>query len=195
LREEHTLRVVVGSRNPVKIGAVVVTLQRVFDGGRWPVWNGRDWHSYHVEGVNVPSQIADQPVSEAETIQGAVNRAKNALAANDPAEWGIGLEGGVKEIEGELFTCAWCAIVDRHGNVSYGGGLYLPLPAAMVQDIRDGIELGEATDRLFNATNSKHGGGALGYLSKDLHTRQRAYENIFIYALVKFLNPELYDLK
>lgn len=193
--EHNILNVAVGSRNPVKVGAVIVTLQRVFDGGLLPKWNGREWHSYHVVGTGVTSEVADQPMSETETIKGAINRAKNALATVPSAEWGIGLEGGVQPMGNELSTCAWCAIVDKHGNISYGGGLYLPLPPSIVADIKAGFELGAATDRLFNTTNSKHGGGALGYLSRDLHTRQRAYESIFIYALVKFLNPELYNLK
>jgi non-canonical (house-cleaning) NTP pyrophosphatase len=71
----------------------------------------------------------------------------------------------------------------------------MPLPPPIVRDLEAGYELGDATDRLFSVANSKQAGGALGLLSKGLSTRQHAYEEIFTYALVKFLDPHLYALK
>ncbi len=153
-----------------------------------------DWPDWEVDGVEVPSGVSDQPVGEEETRRGAVGRAKQALSIEN-AGWGIGIEGGIMHLEEGVFTTAWCAIADQRGNISLGGGLMMPLPPPIVRDLEAGYELGHATDRLFQVQNSKQAGGALGHLSKGLHSRQAAYEAIFTYALSKFLNPELYELK
>ncbi len=71
----------------------------------------------------------------------------------------------------------------------------MPLPPAFVRDLEAGLELGDATDRLYRVQGSKRAGGVVGYLSKGLENRQQAYESIFTYALVKFLNPELYEFQ
>lgn len=186
---ERDLLVAVGSRNPTKVGAVRRTLERVMAEQLLPITG------LEVRGVAVPSGVSDQPVGQEETRQGALERARRVLAelAPERAEWGVGIEGGIVQLEEGLFTTAWCAIVDRHANTSFGGGLIMPLPPPMVRDLEAGYELGEATDRLYQVQNSKHAGGALGYLSKGLHSRQGAYEAIFIYALTSFLNPQLYE--
>lgn len=186
-QSDGPLVVVVGSKNPVKVGAAQVVLGRAVREGLLP-----DVSEVRVYGLEVPSGVSDQPFGEEETRRGAIGRARAVLETAPEAAWGVGIEGGVVRLEDGLYTCAWCAIVDRLGRVGLGGGLYMPLPTAIVRDIENGIELGEATDRLFKVRDSKQAGGALGHLSKNLHSRQGAYEAIFTYALVKFLNPELY---
>ena len=183
------LTVVVGSKNPVKVGAVHNVLSRAVAGQLLPGVS-----DLRVEGLAVPSGVSDQPVGEDETLQGALGRARAVLEATPAADWGVGVEGGVLRRDGGYYTCAWCVIADRQGRHSAGGGLQMPLPPAIVHDLDAGIELGHATDRLFGVTNSKQAGGALGHLSKDLDSRQAAYEGIVTYALVTFLNPELYEL-
>ena len=74
-------QVSVGSTNPTKVGAA----RRIF---------AELFPDLEVIGISVPSGVPDQPVGEEATIQGALNRAKAALAATG-AEWGVGLEGGV----------------------------------------------------------------------------------------------------
>jgi inosine/xanthosine triphosphatase len=183
------LLMVVGSRNPVKVGAVQAVMQRVAAQGLMPGVTAAT-----VQGLEVASGVSDQPVGDEETRQGALSRANAALQAAPGADFGVGLEGGILKLEGDIFTCAWCVIADRRGNISAGSGLVMPLPPPIARDLAAGYELGDATDRLFAVKNSKHAGGALGYLSKGLRSRQDAYESIFTYALSKFLDPALYEL-
>lgn len=190
ISEEGKLIVAVGSRNPVKIEAVRVVLERAIQENLLP-----DFTKFEVTGLEVESGVSVQPVGDEETLQGASNRAAKVLQATENGHWGVGLEGGILKLEENIFTNAWCAIVDRYGNRSVGGGLLMPLPPAIVRDLEAGFELGDATDRLFGVKHSKQAGGALGYLSKNLSTRQHAYEEIFTYALVKFLAPALYELR
>ncbi len=58
------------------------------------------------EPVIVPSDVADQPLSDEETLEGAINRVENAKTAYPNADLWMGIEGGVTIIEGELAAFA-----------------------------------------------------------------------------------------
>ena len=170
--------VTVGSTNPVKLAAVRAVIARLAP-------------QAIVDGVAVASGVPDQPVSDAQTIEGAATRARRARAARD-ADLGVGIEGGVVETDGGMRTCAWAVVVGRDGMPHVGGSLSMPLPDAVAALIRDGVELGHAIDRLVGTTNIKHGAGAVGILTEGLVSRQQAYETILSYALAPLLLPALY---
>ena len=69
-------KVIVASKNPVKINAVKLGFEKVFPE-----------EAFTFEGVNVSSGVADQPFSEAETIRGARNRVENALQSLNGADY------------------------------------------------------------------------------------------------------------
>ncbi len=164
--------VTVGSRNPVKMAAVREAL------------DGRE-----VVGVDVASGVSAQPVGDEETIRGAVNRARAALAVGPAeAEWGVGLEGGVAEIGGSLYCFAWCAMVDRAGQLGLActGRCELP-PRVAALILRDGMELGAANDLVFGRVNSKHGEGAVGILTGGRIDRAAFYAPAVTMAMVRFL--------
>ena len=167
-------RVAVGSTNPVKVAAVRAVIQRLEP-------------RTHVDGIAVASLVPDQPLGDAQTIEGATNRAHAARAALD-ADLGVGIEGGVVETPGGMRTCAWAVVATRSGHVHVGGSLSMPLPDAVAALIRGGEELGHAIDRLIGTTNIKHGAGAVGILTDGLVNRQEAYETLLAYALAPVLN-------
>lgn len=177
-----TLRsVAVGSTNPVKVAAVRAVLGRIAPNAR-------------LEARSVPSTVRDQPFGDDETIRGALARARGAREAAG-AELGIGIEGGVVELESDrsLRTCAWAAVVDGSGRQGVGGSLAMPLPPAVAKLIREGnLELGLAMDRITGEHNTKHRQGAVGILTAGLVDRQAAYEVLVSYALAPFLTPELW---
>jgi inosine/xanthosine triphosphatase len=174
-----TRLVAVGSTNPVKLAAARSVLERIAPSAR-------------VDAVRVASTVRDQPFGDEETIRGALARARGAREAVG-AELGIGLEGGVVETDGAMRTCAWAAVVDGSGRQGVGGSLAMPLPPTVARLIReDGLELGEAMDRLTGEHNVKQRQGAVGILTAGLVDRQAAYEVILTYALARFLTPELW---
>lgn len=174
-----TRSIVVGSTNPVKIGAVRAVLGAV-----------APWAK--IEGVAVASTVPDQPFGDDETIRGALARATAARQALG-ADLGVGIEGGVVEqADGTMRTCAWAAVVDARGRSGVGGSLAMRLPSEVAAMIRDGIELGVAMDRLIGAHDTKRGAGAVGILTGGLVDRQRAYESLVAYALAPFMTRELY---
>jgi non-canonical (house-cleaning) NTP pyrophosphatase len=54
------------------------------------------------------------------------------------------------------------------------------------------MELGDADDEIFGASNSKQQNGAVGLLTENAVTRTTLYEQAVIMALIPFKNPELY---
>jgi inosine/xanthosine triphosphatase len=171
--------IAVGSTNPVKIAAVRAVLGPLAPHAR-------------IEGVAVPSTVADQPFGDDETIRGALARATAARIVAQ-AQLGVGIEGGVVEQDdGSMRTCAWAVIVDAAGRSGVGGSLAMPLPDRVAAMIREGLELGHAMDRLIGEQNTKHGKGAVGILTGGLVDRQQAYEVLVSYAAARFITPELY---
>lgn len=171
--------IAVGSANPVKIAAVRRVLERA-------------GIAADVTSVAVTSGVPDQPVGDDETIRGAAQRARAALAASGCA-LAVGIEGGVVEQrDGSLRTCAWAAVAARDGRVSVGGSLAMPLPPGVAALVRDGVELGLAMDRVSGGRDTKHNAGAVGILTAGLVDRQAAYETLVTYALAPFLAPEYF---
>lgn len=182
LRGDNTsaTRVVVGSRNPVKVAAVRAVLARLTV-------------ACDVEGVLVASGVPDQPWGDEQTIAGARGRAIAALASDTNAVLGVGLEGGVVDVDGvAVRSCAWCVVVDRAGREGVGGSLAMPLPPAAAAALRAGDELGPLMDRLADRTGTKHGPGAVGLLTNGLIDRQAAYETLVTYALVPWIGERFW---
>lgn len=170
------MRVGVGSSNPVKIGAVEGAFKKY-------------WPECEVVGVEVSSGVDEQPRSEEETIRGAENRAKNCIGE---ADYGVGLEGGVCEINGEMFECAWTCVVDKFGNTGLGGGLYFELPKKVAERIKKGEELGPIMEEIMKF-DVKRTSGAIGVFTKGQLDRKQAYVQIVLSALIKFVSPEWFE--
>ena len=175
------MKIVVASRNPVKVDATrdaFATLMPDTELEMLP--------------ISVESGVSDQPASDEETRRGARNRASNAYADQPDADFWVGLEGGIDVFEEQLMAFAWMAIRGRNGNISDARSATLPLPSAVKELIDSGMELGEANDQVFSTVNSKQGGGAYGLLTDGLYTRESIYSQTLILALIPFVN-ELYE--
>ncbi|WP_408957308.1 DUF84 family protein [Natrinema sp. 74] len=153
------MEIAVGSTNPVKIEAVERTLER---------------YEPAVVAVGVDSGVSEQPRSVAETVSGAENRARRALAATD-ADYGVGLEGGVARLEGVpgLSLIMWGATTDGD-RVERGGGPTLRLPDEVADRVADGAELGPMMDDLLGTAGVAEAEGAAGVLTAGLTDRTRA---------------------
>lgn len=173
--------VAVGSHNPVKIAATRAGFAAV-----WPEV------ALEVIGVDVPSGVSDQPMDNAESIRGARNRATRALQ-DAQADYGIGIESGLEQIEGIWFSTGWIAIVDREGREGLSSSLLRPVPLPSMELVLQGTELGFANDQVFSKSNSKQGTGLIGLLTNDVLTREGVFRDAVISALARFLQPHLFE--
>lgn len=175
------MHIKVGSTNPVKIEAVKIAFEKV--------WPGKTWK---VTGVNVPSGVSMQPMSDAESIVGARNRA-NAVLQQDDADYGVGIEGGIEKIGEHWFDCGWIVIVDKQGLEGIGSSLRLMVPPSMIKSIQAGKELGEVIDEVFDRKNAKQAEGHFGLMTKGVVTRTSGYVDGIVAALARFIHPKLFN--
>jgi len=171
------MRVVVASRNPVKIGATRRAFATVFPDA-----------SLEIMPADVDSGAGDQPDSDDATRRGARTRAMRSAEAVPEADFWVGLEGGIDIFDDQLMAFAWMAIIGRSGDISEARSVTLPLPPAVKELVAGGMELGEANDKVFSTINSKQGGGAFGLLTDGLYTREGIYSQTLIIALVPFVH-------
>lgn len=171
------LTVVVTSFNPVKIEAVKHAFESQFPG-----------RSIRVAPLSVESGVADQPMSDAETLAGARNRVAAARLKMPDADYWVGLEGGLDFFDGRLMAFAWMAVAGPGGRDSETRSPTLPLPPQVQALVADGLELGAANDRVFSTLNSKQAGGAYGLLTGGAMTRESIYTQTLVLALIPFVH-------
>ena len=189
MKHDPTIKIMVGSNNPVKVGAVEEAFRKY-------------WPDCEVVGVEVNSGVASQPMSERETINGARQRAYAVLKADPTADYGVGVEGGVNTIDptspnwagarggkGKLFECAWACVVKRGGGEGLGGGLYFELPSKIAEKIQAGGELGPIMEELMKF-DVKRTSGAIGVFTKGQLDRKAAYVQIVVSAMIRHVSPE-----
>lgn len=180
MTKQSTQYIAVGSKNPTKLDAVLAAFKKVFPKISW-----------EVTGVEVASGVADQPMSDKEAIEGATNRAKQALIAVPAAAYAVGLEGGLHQIGNRWFDSGWIVVVNRSGILGIASSIRMYTPKKIMKPIHTGQELGTVIDQIFGQTNSKHELGHFGLMTQGRYTRTEAYRDGVISALTRFLPPGL----
>lgn len=172
--------VLVASQNPVKIKAVGNAFTRMFPD-----------QEFRLKSTSVISGVSDQPLTDEETLQGAINRAVNAREKERSADFWVGIEGGIEFREEDALAFAWIVTLsaDMIGK-GRTGSFYLPPGVAKL--VREGKELGEADDIVFGREDSKRQNGAIGILTGDVIDRAGLYEHGAIMSLILFKYPELF---
>jgi len=171
------MKVVIASHNPAKIRAVNKAFALQFPG-----------EEIEYTPVSVESGVSDQPLSDEETRHGARNRARNACETHPDANFWVGLEGGIETIDEQLMAFAWMAVLGPDQRIGEARTVTLPLPPAVKALVAQGLELGDANDKVFSTVNSKHQGGAFGLLTNGIYTREGVYTEALVIALVPFIN-------
>ncbi|UAL43026.1 inosine/xanthosine triphosphatase [Shewanella inventionis] len=173
--------VIVGSTNPVKINAAKNAIAQYFPSS-----------TIRCQGMHAPSLVAEQPMTEAETKLGAINRARYCQQQAQTADFYVAMEGGVDQFDHGPATFAYMAIISNN-TLSVGRSANLPLPQIIFDALENGEELGHVMDRLFNTENIKQKGGAIGLLTQGLATRESIYTQALVLAMTPFVNAELFN--
>ena len=173
-------KVIIASTNPVKRNATQQGFLKIFPK-----------RHFVFEGLNIPSGVSDQPMTDEETFQGALNRANNAKKTCPEASFWVGIEGGVQPTQEGLMVFAWVVILSASNMGTSRTSTFL-LPPKVTSLVNQGIELGVANDMVFHKNDSKRAGGAVGSLTNGQLGRTEYYVQPVVLALVPFLHPDLY---
>ena len=108
-------------------------------------------------------------------------------------DFSVGLEGGVQSIGNELECFAWI-VVFNGSFLGYARTASFRLPSVITNlVVNEGMELGDADDKVFSTVNSKQKGGTIGKLTRGVIDRAKYYETAVVLAMIPFLWPELYS--
>jgi|SRR3989344_1865167 len=171
------MKIVVGSKNPAKVEAVREILQD------YP-------HLMDAEivGVEVATDVPDQPLSLEELTEGAVQRAKNAYADCD---YSIGLEAGFMRVPHAKSGClnvTACAIHDGEiTHIGLSSAFETPDLETMRLVIEDGLDFSEASTRtgwVENGDIARKHDGIIGKLTKGKLDRKAYVKQAVQVALV-----------
>ncbi|MBI3495369.1 inosine/xanthosine triphosphatase [Candidatus Berkelbacteria bacterium] len=172
------IKVAVGSTSPVKIKAVKLAFHEAFG-------------TIEVIAVETDSCVRPQPITRAEALTGATNRAKAALKQAQ-ADFGVGIEGGVYRSRGLYFTAAPVVIIAKDGKIGVSASSPLELPPIVARKVKRGGEVGPIMDELLGIADTKKKFGIIGYLTNGMVLRHIAYATAIKVALAKFVQPEFY---
>jgi len=177
---------------------------------------------FEVVGVEVESGVNHTPLSRAELMAGARQRAEALVrkqqeraARNEapPWEYFVGLEGGL-DVVGQtsrsvpptnadapnvppparlVFLENWAYVCDATGRGSFGQSGAIAIPEALAaRVVDDGIELAAAIDEYAGGRGIRDAQGAWGVLTRNMITRQDAFRTAVINAFAPFFNAAIY---
>lgn len=177
-------KITIGSTNRVKVQALEETLRDYQDLG-----------SYEVCAVDVPSQVSDQPLSLEETVQGAVNRAKNSFKDCD---FSVGIESGLFQVPHTstgYMAITVCAIYD--GTECYIGisSAFECPPKITALMVNDGLDMNQAFHKVGLTNDKKLGSsiGAISILTGGRIDRVFRTKEAIVMALIKLERRELFE--
>ncbi|MGH7749771.1 MAG: DUF84 family protein [Candidatus Dormibacteria bacterium] len=156
---------------------------------------------FEVVGADAESGVRHTPLSRADLMAGARNRAdalaKQAKEETLPWDYFVGLEGGLDVLnDGDsrsVFLQNWAYVADTSGRGAYGQSGSILLPDILArQVVDDGIELGVAIDAFAGGHGIRDAQGAWGVLTRNMITRQDAFRTAVINAFAPFFNAALY---
>lgn len=174
------MTIFVGSTNQAKINAVKKAVQ-----------------PHLSEAVIIPTEVTtgvnEQPKTDAETRQGAKNRAEAALKSGlaDVSHkvsdaLGIGLEGGIFEDAEGMWSTVWACVVTTKGEVFESNGARIKLPEIIAKKIRNGGEMGPVVDALLQKNGHasvRQNHGMIGVVTNNFTDRIEEYATIAKLAL------------
>lgn len=177
------MKILVGSKNPVKINAVKEAFEKHFG-------------EVEVTGIEVPSFVPDQPINE-ETLIGAENRARNLFKINYEqnlnADYFVGVEGGIVQQHNRWFAFGGMCVINKKGKTAFGSSPHFELPKVVVDKLLERKELGHVMDEIMKTENSKCKSGAIGFFTNGVMDRKELYIGGLLVAVVPFLHENLYS--
>ncbi|OGI92422.1 hypothetical protein A2933_00475 [Candidatus Nomurabacteria bacterium RIFCSPLOWO2_01_FULL_46_18] len=177
------MKVNVGSKNPNKLKAVEEVFKD-FD----------EVAKVRIVAVEVSSEVSGQPKRLEETVNGAINRARNAFFDCDLS---VGLESGLLKVphtKSGYMNITMCAIYDGE-KFHLGGSSVFEYPKSIVDLVfSKDYEIDEAAKEIGITDDSAIGkaGGMIGLLTKGKLDRKNYTKQAVVTALIHLINPEHY---
>ena len=103
----------------------------------------------------------------------------------------ISSEAGITNLLGEWIDINCALIEDKNGVQSIGTSQGFPIPEKYIEEIKE-TELGKVMDKIFSGKDLGKGKGGISYLTKNEVSRIDLTKNVFIMALTKHINGDIW---
>lgn len=123
------------------------------------------------------SKVRPQPLSNEETLEGALNRAKDCLEKTE-ATLTIGLEAGIHFLNDQTYLCHWGAIIDRSGNTYFTNSPIILLPHDYKQALLAGDTLEHLMHQSTGIENLGKKEGAIGIFTDSMLNREQVLTQV-----------------
>ncbi|OGZ07159.1 MAG: hypothetical protein A2942_00155 [Candidatus Lloydbacteria bacterium RIFCSPLOWO2_01_FULL_50_20] len=172
----NPLHICVGSENKAKVHAVSEILSE------YP-------HLAHAEvtGKHADSGVSDQPKSLEETVQGAMNRARDAFPGNG---YGVGLESGLMRVpntkSGYMDVCAAAIYDGKEFHLGLSSAWEFPDREIIRSMVDEGLDMSQAINKIGLTKNPAIGSeeGAIGIMTKGRIDRKEYTKQALRMALI-----------
>ena len=171
----------IGSKNPAKVEAVREILQE------YPHLKDAE-----IIGIEVSSDVPNQPKSLEETVRGAIHRAQNAYT---DCSYSIGLESGLMPVpytKSGYMDLTACAIFDgSEHHLGLSSAWEFPNKEVMRLIVEEGLDMSQASNKLGLSTNPALGKaeGAVGIVTKGRLDRKGYTKQALRMALIHIDQP------
>lgn len=176
------MKIKVGTKNKAKLEAVIEIIKD------YPHLKDAE-----IVGVEVSSDVSDQPKSLEEAVNGAINRAKKSF---QNCTYSIGLESGLMQVpqtkSGYMDVCV-CAIYDgKECHLGLSSAWEFPDPSVNNLIINEGLDMSQAINKVGMTKNPQIGSeeGAIGIMTKGRLTRKEYTKEALRTA---FIHLETFD--
>ena len=173
------MKIVVASKNPVKLKATQNILEKIYP-------------AVEVEDRDVDSGVPDQPIGLEVTVQGAINRAKNAFSPD--FDLSVGIESGLLEVPHSItgyLDLQWCAIYDGE-KITLGVSAGFEYPPLVIEQVLGGKEVGDVMDQVTGVDKLGQKTGAVSHLTQGMLDRTGNTEQCVLMAMVPRMNEGVY---
>lgn len=170
----------IGSTNQVKVAAV-----------------DQAFRLYHEElsflPLDVPSGVNPFPMSESETLTGAINRARAVKAARPDLDYSVGIESGVCELDGVKFVRSYAAVIHQ-GVLGLGSSAAYEAPKPIISQIDPTSDLSrQLIEDILGRREVLSQEGIIGVLTERRLSRASILRDAVVCALTRFMAPEQYE--
>ncbi|MHA1993672.1 MAG: DUF84 family protein [Candidatus Hodarchaeales archaeon] len=177
------IKVLVASKNPVKIKATIDAFQLFF---RDPIIDSQE--------VVVPTTNASQPIGEDQTSTHSKLRVIQARENHQGYDYYVGIEGGVVKVDSNNARIVVYSSIGHELAIETIRGCGIPLPLEWYNALTTHKyhELGDLAAQKSGVPDIKKKQGVVGFFSQNYVTRYDVLKQSVIMALVPYLNPSLF---
>jgi inosine/xanthosine triphosphatase len=169
--------VVVGSKNPVKLTATQQAFNMFYD-------------EVEVTPAVVDSGVNPFPMTQQETLKGAVNRVHAAWAYLPSAEFAVAIESGVYQLTDRFLVQAF-AVVKQKTVMGFGASVAFEVSPTLITLLDPTSDDSKSTiDAVLGRKDLFQNEGLVGVLTENRLTRTKILKDAVIAALPRFRTPQ-----